>query len=391
LPLHPIDITGWLQDTPDFSQKEKELLVYLLGRRENLNRSVLGSTLQVAQQRLLVASLPAAFPIMKDAFLACAIALTLPQPRKAMEMDEADGLRYASSAMATLMSLPISTTHDATLCITLGAVLVSYVYSAVGVGMADICRYSLSTTTSLLETAGDRELKSLQGFLVLLEIMDCVVHRRKPTLRIQPQLPESVDRHLGLCLPVLQYFYDLCVINYTIRSNTDMRHSIHVQKNMDEIHKGLEEWQPSLSGDLVDKYDAAEVVNLLAQARVFRLSGLLLIHRSRYVFDQQDDQADSWSKEILMELELAHSVTKRNIRCATLPFLVAAVEIRDPNARLKVLQNVDNFVDQFTPVVKKALTTFLERVWLGRDMKTTACWFDSVCKPCVVLESINAT
>jgi hypothetical protein len=347
--------------------------------------------LQVAGRRLLVASLPATFPILKDAYLACAIALNLPHPGNAIEIGEGEGLRYASLAMATLMSLPISTAHEATLCLTLGAMLVSYVYSAVGVGMADICRYSLSSTTSLLETAGDKELKSLQGFLVILEIMDCVVHRRKPTLRIQPQLPESVDHHLGLCLPVLQYFYDLCVINYTMRSNTDMRHSIRVQKILDEIHQNLEEWQPSLSGDLVNKYDAAEVVNLLAQARVFRLSSLLLIHRSRYVFDQQDAQADIWSKEILMEIELAHSVTKRNIRCVTLPFLVAAVEIRDPNARLKVLQNVDNFVDQFAPVVKGAITTFLERVWLGRDMKTTACWFDSVCKPCVVLESINAT
>jgi hypothetical protein len=390
-PLCHIDITGWLQDIPNVSQKEKRLLKFFLERPENLDCFVLGSTFHVAEQCSVVALLPAALPILKDAYLACAIALGVLQAGNETDTEEDNGLRYVSSAMATLMSLPVSTARDATLCLTLGAALVSYVYSMVGVGMADICRYCLSTTISLLETASDAESRPQQGFLALLEIMDCVVHRRKPTLRIQPQMTGAVDHHLGLCLPLLQYLYDICVINYTTRNRADMKNSVQIQRQWDEIYENLAQWQPLHCGDLIEKYEAAEVVNLLAQARIFRLSGFLLIHRSRYAFGQRDDQADIWSKEILMELELAHKVTNRNIPCVTLAFMVASVEIRDPNGRLKVLQNVDKFVDQFTPVVKEAITTFLSRVWTGRDMEITPCWFHSVCKPCVALESIKAT
>ncbi|KUJ24626.1 uncharacterized protein LY89DRAFT_25815 [Mollisia scopiformis] len=385
-----VNIAMWLQSVSDLNQKEKELLTFLLGRPETLDCYVVGSSFQAAEQRSLMAPLPAALPVLKDAYLAYAGALKLSQPSNVTEVDKEIGLRYASSAMTTLMSLPVATFQDANLCLTLGTVLALYVYSAVGVGMADICHYCLSTTSSFIKTAGsDTEMDSWQSFLVLLEIMDCVVHRRRPTLRIQVQTLESVDRHLGLCVPLLPYYYDLCVISHTLRSSADTSYSVHIQKQLDGIHQAIEEWQPS-HGDLVDKFEAAEVVNLLAQAKVYRLAGLLISHRLRYVFGQQDRQADTWSKEIMMELELARKFTKQSIRCVTMPFIAAAIEIRDPSARLKALKNVDEYVDQFTPVVQEATRTFLERVWHERDVKITTCWFDSLSKPCVVLNSIDA-
>jgi hypothetical protein len=366
--------------------------MFLLGQPENLNCYVVGSSFQVAEQQSLVSPLPAALPLLKDAYLAYAGAMKLLQPGAGTPVDKNIGLRHASTAMTTLMSLPVATLQDATLCLTLGTVLALYVYSAVGVGMADISRYCLATTSSLLEITGaDTEVKSWQGLLVLMDIMDCVVHRRKPTLRIQLPMLESVDRHLGLCLPLLPYYYDLCVISHTLRCGTDTSYSAHVRKSLDEIHRAIEEWQPSHQGNLIDQFEAAEVVSLLAQARVYRLAGLLVSHRLRYVFGQQDDQANTWSNEIMMELELAHRVTKRPTRYVTIPFIAAAVEIRNPNARLKALRNVDEYVDQFTPVVQEATKIFLERVWHERDVKITSCWFDSVSKPCVVLSSIDAT
>ncbi len=76
------------------------------------------------------------------------------------------------------------------------------------------------------------------------------------------------------------------------------------------------------------------------------------------MFGQQDSQADIWSKEIMMELELADRIAKQSIRCMTLPFVVAAIEIRDLSERLKALQNVDEYVDQFTPVIRKQRKCF---------------------------------
>lgn len=60
-------------------------------------------------------------------------------------------------------------------------------------------------------------------------------------------------------------------------------------------------------------------------------------HSLRYVFDQQDIQADIWSKEIMRELELARRVTSRFSRFVTFPFVVAAVEIRGHDGRTETL------------------------------------------------------
>ena len=92
-----------------------------------------------------------------------------------------------------------------------------------------------------------------------------------------------------------------------------------------------------------------------------------------------------------MELELAHRISQNRIRCVTLPFIVAAVEIQETGERIKALFNIDKYVDQFTPVVQNATRTFLSRVCNERDVQLTTCWFDSIYKPCAVLHAIDST
>jgi hypothetical protein len=389
---YSFDIGTWLQNVPGLHPDEKELLQFLLGRPENLEYYVVSPSFQADEQRSLAALLPAALPTLKDAYLACAGALKSLQPGIATNEDKSTSLRYASSAMNTLRSLPVGSPQDAALCLTLGTVLASFVYSVVGEGVADICHHCLSITNPFMEIAvPGLDTGPLQSFLILLETLDCLVHRRKPTLRIQPRMHKGVDRRLGLCLPILPYYHDLCVISHSLANNSNAGFLALTYRQLDGIHASLEAWQPSHPDHFVDQYKSAEVISLLAQAKVYRLAGLLVSHRLRYVFDQEDGQADIWSKEIMMELELARQLTKRSIRSVTLPFVVAAIEVRHPGARIKALQNVDEYVDQFTPVVQRATKTFLERVWHERDLKLTSCWFDSASKPCIILKSIEAT
>lgn len=75
----------------------------------------------------------------------------------------------------------------------------------------------------------------------------------------------------------------------------------------------------------------------------------------------------------------------------TLPFIAAAIEIQDLDERDNVIQKVDLYVDHFAPAVQKATKTFLSRVWHERDMHTHCSWFDSIHKPCAVLESIQGS
>jgi len=61
-----------------------------------------------------------------------------------------------------LRSLPVTNSQDAALCLALGSALALFVYSAVGVGIADICHYCLITTLPF--TPPDTESAS---FLIL--------------------------------------------------------------------------------------------------------------------------------------------------------------------------------------------------------------------------------
>lgn len=388
------DVGAWLIDVPGLNLEEKYLLMMLLTRPEHLEFYPVSPSFQAAEQRSLAAALPAALPILKHAYLAYAGALKLLQPGTATEAEKSASLRYASSAMNTLRSLDVSSAQDAAVCLTLGASLALVVYSVVGVGVADICHYCLNTTNPFLgmwTRDVDPNIIPWQSVLVLLETMECLVYRRKPTLRVWIGALESVDRHLGLCLPLLPFYYDLCDTSHLQANTTDTSYLAHLQKKLEGTRTAIQAWQPSQPDGFINRFETAEAVNLLAQARVYRLAGLLVSHRLRYVFEDQDSQADIWSKEIMMELELAHRISKTRIRCVTLPFIVAAVEIQETGKRIEALQNVDEYVDKFTPILQKATVKFLSRVWRERDLQETKCWFDSIHKPCAVLHAIDST
>ncbi|KAH8195708.1 hypothetical protein TruAng_010139 [Truncatella angustata] len=221
--------------------------------------------------------------------------------------------------------------------------------------------------------------------------MDCLVYRQKPILRIRVPASVAIDCRLGLCLPLLPYYHDLCVISNSLLNTTDVSILAGLQKQLDDIHCIVEPWQPSHLDQLIDHFDSAEIVHVLAQAKLYRLGALLVGHRLRFPFGQEDAQAEIWSKEVMMELEMAKRVTKRSMRFVTLPFIIAAVEVRDKSLRLKTLERVDDCVDHYAQFLQKATKTFLSRVWHERDLNLTTRWFDSIYKPCPVLDSINAT
>ncbi|KAH7123929.1 hypothetical protein B0J11DRAFT_325582 [Dendryphion nanum] len=385
-------LTGsWLRKSTDLSLEEKDHLTFLLGNSQTLQYSVVSPRFKDAVQESLAVKLPAAWPILKDAYMAYAGVLKSLQCGSTTDLDQDSNLRHVNAAMIALRSLAITKPEDADLCLTLGYALALSVYAAIGVGVSDICHYCLNITSPYIETAAvNPETEPQIHFLVLLETMECLVHRRKPTLRIPSPGLRSVDRHLGLSLPLLPYYHDLCFISYSLLNSTDAKPA-SLLRQLEDIQDHVERWQPSHPEGFVHEYSTAEVIQLLAQARVYRLGALLLIHRLQHQFGQQDSQADIWSREVMMELELARRISSRPVRFVTLPFIIAAVEVKDPTERNIVVKNVDHYVDQFTPVVQKATKTFLSRVWHERDTQECFSWLDSIHKPCVVMESIRGS
>jgi hypothetical protein len=375
----------------ELSAKDRDLMTYLLDRPEALDYLVVVSSFRSAQQRSLIASLSGSFPLLKDAYLACADALLSLHTGKPTDEIKFTSLGHASSAMIILRSLSVTTAQDAALCLAIGAALSLYVYSAVGDGIAHISHYCISASDPYMgmETV-DEAMDSNYSFLVLLQTMECLVHRRKPTRRSSLRLLERVDRHLGLCQPLLPLYHDLCAASYTLANDSNTNCLARVHKKLDQIEAAVGNWVPYCPPQIVENISSVEMVDLLAQARVYRLAALLVSHRLRHVFGSEDEKADFLSKEIMMELQLAKVITKEPLRCVTLPFIIAAIEVRSTDTRLKTLCAVEDYVDRFAPVIQKATRTFLTRVWHERDAKTIFCWFDSVHKPCVVLNAIDS-
>ncbi|KAF7560569.1 hypothetical protein G7046_g3585 [Stylonectria norvegica] len=391
----PRDVGALLRHTLDLEPDERELLMFLLAHPQALQYYVLSPSSETAEQQSLASSLVAAFPVLKDAYLAYAGVLKSISPGNStdapdLEADESESLRYASSALVTLRTLPVANSEDAAICLSLGTALARFVYAAVGAGGSDICKYCLSTTKPFINAATlVPETEAQLIFLVLLETMECLIHRRKPTVRIQPRAPESIDRRLGLCLPLLPYYHDLCVISNSLVSAIDENAILLLRRKLQAVQTFVDTWQPSLPEHVASRYGTVEVINLLAQAKVYRLAALLMAHRLQHAFGQEDTQADIWSHEVMMELDLAQRITRRAVRFVTLPFIIAAVEVRGSDGQMKAVQDVDKYVDQSSPIVQKATKTFLWRVWREREAQETLRWFDSVHKPCVILGSIE--
>jgi hypothetical protein len=364
--------------------------MFLLVQPERVQSLVVLRSFAIIEQQTLAALLPFALPILKHAYLACAVWLKSLQYGTDEEVARNTGVLFASPAMNTLRTLSVTTEQDATLCLALGNTLALFVYSGIGYGVADICHYCISAVSTIVtSTPPSLPLESWKSFLELLEVMECLVHRRSPTLRAPQQLQERVDRKLGLCLPLLPHYQDLCIVSHSLSNETDASCIARIHAQLDKIHTAVDEWIPSHARQILDHFDSTELVHLLAQAKVYRLAALLVAHRLRHDFGSEDDKAGVWSKEVMRELELTKHMTKQPLRFVTLPFIVAAIEVRGTEARVSTLQAVKDYVDGFAPVIQRATTTFLSRIWHERDITTTARWFDSISKPCVVLHSTD--
>ncbi|TGO29227.1 hypothetical protein BPAE_0017g00350 [Botrytis paeoniae] len=384
-------IDSSLNVLPNLQPEEEELLSIFLSQSGNLDQFIAYPSSQSGMQQLFSVQLSSALPAFRDAFLACALSAKQLQTGTAGDADTTFSVRYILKAMDALRSLPVLSSQDAVLCHALGGLLAFSISSAIGVGVPDICRHCLGTTTPFRGTIfSDAKDDPWGSFLILLETMDCLMHRQKPISRIRV-LTSVVDCRLGLCLPLLPYYHDLCVISNTLLNITDANDLARLQKQLDDIHCIVEPWQPSQLNGLIERFDSTEIVHLLAQAKIYRLGALLVGHRLRYPFGQEDSQAEIWSKEVMMELEMAKLVTKTSMRFVTLPFIIAAVEVRDENLRVKTLERVDDCVDDFAQFMQKATKTFLSRVWHERDANFTTRWFDSIHKPCPVLNALTAT
>ncbi|KAH8809240.1 hypothetical protein F5884DRAFT_794889 [Xylogone sp. PMI_703] len=393
-PIQPEDriSSTLLRSDPNLLPAEKTLLLFLLSEPDHLEPYVVGRSFTYAEQRSLIALLPTAFPILKDALLACAGVLKRSLGGDTSEVTEDINLSRASSAMLSLRSLLVTNQKEAAVCLALSRLLTTFIYSAVGDGAREVCRHTFTMTGPYMDVLwADPNTGPWINYLYLLEIMECIIHCKRPTSKFQGPYLRIVDRYLGLSLPLLPYYHELCVASHQLHTMPDHGIGARILTRLDYIDRKVEAWQPSQPGDFLQRFDSTEVIHMLAQAKVYRLAALLLSHRLRYKFGEEDSCAAQWSQEVIMELELASHITNRPVHYVALPYIIAAVEITDTLSQVQALAKVDTYADHFIPVVKDQTKSFLLRVWRERDTFESSSWFSCMSKPCVVLHAIDTT
>ncbi|KXJ85239.1 hypothetical protein Micbo1qcDRAFT_223630 [Microdochium bolleyi] len=435
------DVHTLVASLPGLSLLETQLLESVLGQPGCLcgymSRSATTDELPSELLRMQAHS-PIASVLTKEVLLALASTV--------QQWDTSLTLGYISRAMSSFRALRIRSHADVAMCHFLGGLLVFTIYSVVGMGVFKVSRYCLGTANSIapnstmvLEERGDLNHardQSITGsttatatpgesFLVMLEIMDCLLNRTEPislsglshfstsssaTSSANPG-GATIDAHLGLCTPLLPLYHRLCTLSNLLLDASDQGVVSTLHDQLSTIHYAAESWRPPDLGQLVHARQrgsalitTSQVIHLLAQARLYRLGVLLMAHRLRHPFGDyhHDRLATAWSREILVELDTAYTVTGgQRMQFVTMPFIIAAVEVTDDRhdtrsgsggggAREMTLRALDEQVDRYAPALKAAVRQFLEKIWQERDATPVGLrWFDSVHKPCPVVDSIQ--
>ncbi|KAJ5601002.1 hypothetical protein N7510_010536 [Penicillium lagena] len=113
-------------------------------------------------------------------------------------------------------------------------------------------------------------------------------------------------------------------------------------------------WQPLTPANFPNRFTQPEVTIMLAQARILRLSALLIIHRLRHPFVQCDREAIQMSKSILEEFGVVIKSTGRSIPCTGVACQAACFKLIDLEERRAVLarSQSDIILETFCGVVQ---------------------------------------
>lgn len=373
---------------------ENKLIHFLLDSNQvgKLDSYVLTPGFQNEEHRWLVDSLKVSFPTLKDIYVACAGSLL-----QAFEGENETAaslrdvcLRHASVAVTKLRDLLVTNREDAITCLNLGIGLATFGYSALGANVSGICRYCLNLIKPIIETQplSDTKTQSLLYCLVFFETMDCLATRQVPTIKVTVPFPAMVDRFIGLSYPLLPIFYDICLISNELAGYLPSQ-NIEISQRLDKIETAVIEWIPPVPSNFLGEFEPMDAVRILAQARIYRLLALLLIHRLRNSFGQNDREAEHWSQDIINELEFSNRLCNSiPVHCVTMPFLAAAVEVTEPATRVKMLELVDTYVDCYGPAVRKWATFYLRGIWQDRDRGQPTWWLNSDQKSSVGFASL---
>ncbi|KAJ5960890.1 uncharacterized protein N7479_008040 [Penicillium vulpinum] len=392
---------AWTPETPDFLVLSPEKLLAAPNNFQTTSdalRTVMdvetftfihlpfmfgGSFVPISQKTVYVI-LQLCAPILTEGYLAFLGLMTNYQKSLVVRRHEPDMLK-AAKGLQRLRSVKIAHHYDAACVLFLGQTM--YVFNVL---TAPYSSTAHSIVRSALMSAKPWIPKLLQAPVmdtvtmspILIDTIECLVHREIPIIRLDPQRRVIIDRYGGLCATLLPHLYDICKCSNALKINTPAVGSksysaIHDQ--LDEIEDIIRRWRPQTMTGLFENYGQHAVLAMVTQANVYRLAALLILHRLRYPLGVEDEEAHKLANGIFSELtffaKAAVNVKDSSALPVVFPLTMAMLEINGPGEDL-----IERLASPFTAQSASAwrLHDFVKVARSSREAGFEGLWFDLV-------------
>ncbi|KAJ6091696.1 hypothetical protein N7467_003665 [Penicillium canescens] len=342
---------------------------------------MLGSSFIPESQKTVYAMLCLSAPTLTEGYLAFLGLMTSYQRSLVMRRGEPDMCK-AAIGLQRLRSVKISHDYDAACALFLGQTM--YVFNVLTAPYSNtahsIVRSALMSTKKWVPRLIQFPIMdTITMTPILIDTVECLIHREIPIIRLHPQRRIIVDRYAGLCATLLPHLYDICECSHTLKRNVfeagSESHSA-IYDRLDNIEEALRYWRPKTPAHIFDNYGQHAVLAMVTQANVYRLAALLLIHRLRHPLGVEHAGAQKLANNIFAELAFfAKSSAKETTALPVVfPLTMAMFEIKGPGEDL--LERLASFAVQSSSASR--LQEFVKLVRSSRESGFEGTLFDLV-------------
>ncbi|KAJ5152027.1 hypothetical protein N7492_010322 [Penicillium capsulatum] len=340
-----------------------------------------GASFVPEAQKTVHAILCLSGPTLTEGYLAFLGLMTGYQRSLVMRHGPPD-MRQAAKGLQRLRSVTIAHDYDAACALFLGQTM--YVFNVL------TAPYS-STAHSIVRSA----LMSTKPWFhrlirypimdtiimtpVLIDTVECVMHREVPIIRLPETDRVIIDRYAGLCATLLPHLYDTCECSHALKTNAvEAGSELHTgyYERLATIEQRIEAWRPPTPPELYTNFSQQEILAMVTQANVYRLGGLLTIHRLRYPLGVEDGVGRNLANSIFAELSyFANSRFKEATALPVVfPLTLAMLEVEGPGEEL--MDKLALFTVQTMSASR--LQGFVKQVRASRASGYEGLWFDLV-------------
>lgn len=215
---------------------------------------------------------------------------------------------------------------------------------------------------------------------VFVDTVQCLVRREVPVLRLPLGGRLVVDRLLGISSSLLPLLYDLCACSHRVKTHAPVpipASPTDAQEADDDAYSAVERqirsWEPIVLPEC--RYTSVETSALLAQARMYKTAGLVLIHRLRHPLGVADEL--KCARSILNDLStFTWNIGSQDASGIGSNFLLLLGTLELPekgNALIRALEP-----HRFGPKQYIQILEFVDYVKVQRNCGFHGLWFDLV-------------